>query len=424
MIVDNTIPAAPGTPITSASPTSAAPVVAWPASASPDVAGYDVYRAGQRVATGLAGTIYSDQLAGDGSQDGAYAYTVSAVDRAGNESPQSAPVAVIYDRTAPAPPASVTAAASPAGAITLSWSAGSDPTAGGVSSGVAAYVLRRSTGEQVCAVAAAVTTCTDGVRPAGTYTYGVYAVDAAGNVSRTGTTASVTVARPAGKDTTPPARAGHVDAEVHGTKAALSWQNPKDRDFDHVVVVANAKHRPRTVKDGSRLYSGKADSVAASGTPGTKLFLAVYAYDRNGNVSAPVYVSATFAPSALLPANGSTAGGSPALSWRGVARASYYNVQVFQGKKRVAVGWPHGTSFRLPAGKLQGQDLHLVRVAGPSAPSRRRTTVPRWGTRASRTPAESVGPSQGERPRGQVHETPRGPLPAPSLPGASRKRRP
>ena len=119
-----------------------------------------------------------------------------------------------------------------------------------------------------------------------------------------------------------------------------------------MVVVANAKHRPKSVKDGSRLYSGKADSVAATGAPGTRLFLAVYAYDRSGNASAPVYVTATFAPSALLPANGSSAGGSPALSWRGVGRATYYNVQVFLGKKRVAVGWPKGTSFRVPGGKL------------------------------------------------------------------------
>jgi fibronectin type 3 domain-containing protein len=354
VIVDNTVPSAPGTPITSASPTSAAPVIAWPASASPDVAGYDVYRAGQRVATGLTGTVYSDQLAADGSQDGAYAYTVSAVDRGGNESAQSAPVAVIYDRTAPAAPASVTATASPVGAITVSWSSASDPTAGGVSSGVAGYVLRRSTGEQVCTPAATVTTCTDGTRPAGTYTYAVYALDAAGNLSAAPGTATVTVSKAAGKgkDTTPPARAAKVDADVRGTTASVSWQNPKDRDFDHVVVVANAKHRPKTVKDGARLYSGKADSVAANGAPGTKLFLAVYAYDRSGNVSAPVYVTATFAPSALLPANGSSAGGSPALSWRGVARATYYNVQVFLGKKRVAVGWPKGTSFRVPGGKL------------------------------------------------------------------------
>jgi hypothetical protein len=117
--------------------------------------------------------------------------------------------------------------------------------------------------------------------------------------------------------------------------------------------VLNRTHRPRTVKDGSRLYRGKAHSVAVSGQPGTRLFVAVYAYDRSGNVSAPVYVSATFAPSALLPATGSTVGGTPQLTWRAVPRATYYNVQVFQGKTRVAVGWPHGTSFRVPAGKLR-----------------------------------------------------------------------
>jgi hypothetical protein len=234
----------------------------------------------------------------------------------------------------------------------VSWSAGTDPTVNGVSSGLARYVVRRSTGEQLCTVVAAVGTCTDAIRRAGRHAYAVYAVDLAGNRSRTGATVSVGVARPAGKDTTPPARAAHLHAAVHGRSVALSWQNPKDRDFDHVVVVANAKHRPRTVKDGSRLYTGKGGSVAASGAPGTRLFVAVYAYDRSGNVSGAVQVTAALTPSALLPADGSTAGGSPTLSWHPVARATYYNVQVFQGRTRVAVGWPHGTSFQVPGGTL------------------------------------------------------------------------
>jgi hypothetical protein len=354
VVVDNGIPAAPGAPVAQASPTSAAPSIAWPASASPDVAGYDVYRAGQRVATGVTGTSYSDALAADGSQDGAYAYTVSAVDQAGNESSQSAPVAVIYDRTRPSAPGSLTATAAASGTVTLSWPAGTDPTAGSVSSGLAGYVLRRSTGEQVCAVAATVLTCSDtGRTPGATYAYTVLALDAAGNLSVTGAAATVTVPKAPGRDATAPARPAAVDAEVHGSKATVTWKNPKDRDFDHVVVVANAKHRPRSAGDGTRVYSGRATSAPVTGTPGTTVFVAIFAYDKTGNASAPSYASASFARSALLPANGSAIGGSPQLSWRGVARATYYNVQVFQGRKRVAVGWPHGTSFRVPAGKLR-----------------------------------------------------------------------
>ncbi len=424
VIVDNTIPAGPGTPIASASPTSAAPVIVWPASASSDVAGYDVYRAGQRVASGLAGTIYSDQLAGDGSQDGAYAYTVSAVDRAGNESPPSAPVAVIYDRTAPAPPASATATAAPAGTVTVSWSAGSDPASGGVSSGLVGYVLRRSTGEQVCVVAAGTTTCTDGIRPAGSYAYAVYAVDAAGNVSSTGTTASVTVARPAGKDTTPPAPAARVDAAVHGTKAALSWQNPKDRDFDHVVVVANAKHRPKTVKDGSRLYSGKADGVAASGAPGTRLFVAVYAYDRSGNVSPPVYVTATFAAE--------RAAARERQHGRRLAAAELARRRQGDLLQRAGLPGEEARGRRLaarhrvldPRGQArEGQDLHLVRVArlrGPEGGALRRPGGPRelhvHRLRASARPRLSGRAAMSTRRRAA-----RSPF---SLAGPSRKRRP
>jgi hypothetical protein len=324
-------------------------MIAWPANQGADVAGYDVYRGGQRVATDLAAAIFGDSL----TQDGAYAYTVSAVDRAGNESPQSAPVAVIYDRTPPSAPASLTATASPSGAVTLAWSAGTDPTAGGVSSGVAAYQVSRSTGEVVCRLPATVTTCTDsGLTPGSTVTYSVTAGDAAGNRSP-GATASATVPKPSTTDSTPPARPAGLDAAVHGGSVELTWSRPRDKDFDHVVLVGNTARRPRSATDGKRLYSGRATSADAGGAPGTKLHVALFAYDKAGNVSAPAYADASFAPSALVPAPGSELGGSPHLSWRRVARATYYNVQVFLGKKRVAVGWPKGTSFSVPGSKLR-----------------------------------------------------------------------
>jgi hypothetical protein len=62
-----------------------------------------------------------------------------------------------------------------------------------------------------------------------------------------------------------------------------------------------------------------------------------------------------FAPSLLQPLKGTVVNSSPKLSWKGVKGAAYYNVQVFQkvGRKRIAIAWPHGTSYRVPLAKLK-----------------------------------------------------------------------
>jgi hypothetical protein len=54
------------------------------------------------------------------------------------------------------------------------------------------------------------------------------------------------------------------------------------------------------------------------------------------------------ASSALLaPAAGARVMGAPLLVWRPVARASYYNVQLFRGKTKVLSAWPTRARFRL-----------------------------------------------------------------------------
>jgi hypothetical protein len=56
----------------------------------------------------------------------------------------------------------------------------------------------------------------------------------------------------------------------------------------------------------------------------------------------------TKASSALLaPRAGARVTGAPLLVWRPVARASYYNVQLFRGKTKVLSAWPTRARFRL-----------------------------------------------------------------------------
>ncbi len=107
---------------------------------------YNVYRDGALLGTALT-TSYTETSAS--YPDGAYSYAVSAVDKAGNEGPQTTPKVVVYDTTAPVAPATPTTSA-PVTKVkpAISWTATTDP--GG--SGVASYTVYRD-GVQIAAAA-------------------------------------------------------------------------------------------------------------------------------------------------------------------------------------------------------------------------------------------------------------------------------
>src|SRR5262249_29421745 len=113
IVVDRTAPAAP-VARAAVSPTAAAPALEWdPVPGAPSSV---VRRDGARLGT-TATSAYADAAAPEGE----LAYTVAAVDAAGNASPASAAVAVVVDRTAPDAPGGVTAT-SPARKPLVRWS--------------------------------------------------------------------------------------------------------------------------------------------------------------------------------------------------------------------------------------------------------------------------------------------------------------
>jgi len=212
-----------------------------------------------------------------------------------------------------------------------------------------------ATGDPVCAVAANVTTCTDAVRTIGQQlSYAVFARDAAGNVS-TGRTATITVGTTAKvPDRTPPGKVLKLRVSVKASRGTVTWARPKAADFDHVQVVVNAKRKPRSATDGTRVYRGKATKAVFIGKAGTTSHVAVFAYDHAGNRSPGAFVDARFPRANLEPLAGTAVTGAPRLSWKPVKGASYYNVQVFRivGRKRVAISWPRTTSYTIPRSKL------------------------------------------------------------------------
>jgi hypothetical protein len=134
----------------------------------------------------------------------------------------------------------------------------------------------------------------------------------------------------------------------------LRWVNPAASDLARVIVILNRKHAPRSAADGSLVYSGLRTSAAVKLLPGASGYVALYAYDRSGNVSRPARGTVSLASLIpLRPITGSRVAAAPRLTWPGAVGTAYYNVQVFLNGKRIVVGWPSGPSYRLPARLLE-----------------------------------------------------------------------
>ena len=227
---------APRTASTAATPTSAAPVLNWPAPArSPSTTTTSTATGCSLGSTPGAGTTYTDATATEGTHD----YAVLARDAAPTRACSPRSFKVVFDR-----PRRRAAAPRPrrcwrADQVNLAWPAASDAL-----SGVAGYVVRRASGgtppaaadggTAVCAPAAP--GCTDASAATGTWSYAVFARDAAGNVALIGTVANVVVV-----DKTPP---------LAPTKLTVTRAEGQDEGDEHHVHAAlgqadGGRPRPR-----------------------------------------------------------------------------------------------------------------------------------------------------------------------------------
>jgi hypothetical protein len=155
-------------------------------------------------------------------------------------------------------------------------------------------------------------------------------------------------------DHTPPARPLAFRSTVAGRFVHLSWRNPADADFAKVFVVLNARRLPTRPADGKKVYAGTAQSITWKASLGAKLNFAIYAYDQAGNISPASTKSLKLAiPSKLVPAAGTAVAAEDLLRWVPVKLATYYNVQVFQGTKRILSVWPRKATLPLPGSKLK-----------------------------------------------------------------------
>ncbi len=230
---DTTAPTPPNT-LTATAASATQINLSWTASTdNVGVTGYRVERCQGASCTTFAqiatptATSYSDTGL---TASTSYSYRVRATDAAGNlssySSTASATTQSSADTVAPTAPGSLTATATSATQINLSWTASTDNV------GVTGYQVERCQGAS-CTTFAQIATPTatsysdTGLTASTSYSYRVRATDAAGNLSSYSNTASATT--PTGGDTTPPSAPTGLTATAAGSSQInLTWTAATD----------------------------------------------------------------------------------------------------------------------------------------------------------------------------------------------------
>jgi hypothetical protein len=161
-------------------------------------------------------------------------------------------------------------------------------------------------------------------------------------------------------DATPPALAA-VTATPADAGARLAWQAAGAAKVTVMRSRAGARGAQAEV-----VYDGTGDGFTDTGLKnGTRYTYLVQALDAAGNTATG---SATVTPTAeastkhlLSPGAGSSLGRPPLLRWRKIARARYYNVQLFRNGKKILSAWPTKPHYQLRSRwRYRGQRHRLV----------------------------------------------------------------
>lgn len=203
------------------------------------------------------------------------------------------------DRKAPTAPTNLTVTATTAYSVSLAWGASTD------NSGSFSYrVINKGLGDSAVVPGTQTTfTWPSKLYPLQTYSFYVYAVDAAGNWSKPSNTVSATLTR----DTTPPMAPQVLVTDKGPTHLSLAWTTQDDDPRPTYLIVMN----------GNVLSSGSSDPsiIVAPLPPETTYTFTVQACDSGGNWS-PVSETLTATTEPSDP-NDTTPPTTPAGLWGG-----------------------------------------------------------------------------------------------------------
>ena len=171
---------------------------------------------------------------------------------------------------------------------------------------------------------------------------------------------------PLNYDATPPVVTSII-AAGGDRSVSLSWQTTSDAVFAEVWRTPGVEGQSR-----SRVYDGTGTSfVDLRVDNGVRYEYELDVRDAAGNVRPQTVIGLPAAPQtivqsappapppavvlrtapSILPAPGTVlrAGASPLLQWPRAERASYYNVQLFRGGRKILTAWPKRAQYRLKA---------------------------------------------------------------------------
>jgi hypothetical protein len=142
-------------------------------------------------------------------------------------------------------------------------------------------------------------------------------------------------------DSTAP-RLQDVEVAPAGNEVTLTWKQPADTTS---VAVTRTPGRKGTAP--TEIYKGRAPRVHDSGLKaGVAYRYRLTSLDEAGNQSVAQVTAKLRA--LYAPAAGKKAHAGTVLRWNADKTATYYNLQLFRGGKKIMSTWPVATNFRLP----------------------------------------------------------------------------
>jgi hypothetical protein len=152
------------------------------------------------------------------------------------------------------------------------------------------------------------------------------------------------------KPTRPVIKARRTSAGI-----AVSWTAQGD------VVRAEVRRSPGGKgKKPAVVFAGKGlRLVDRKARAPSRYWYEVRVYDQAGNVAAKT-LAVEPSSGILLPAGGAVVKRAPLVRWVPVAKARFYNVQLWQGRKKLLTTWPSETQLRLgETWKFDGRTLRF-----------------------------------------------------------------
>ncbi|MEA5113120.1 MAG: CARDB domain-containing protein [Geobacteraceae bacterium] len=283
MNIDRTPPAAPVL-TGKATGTRAGASLNWTRNGESDLAGYNLYRNNVKLNPSVLGdVVYQDE----GLAEGAYEYSVKAIDKAGNESTQSNTVKIAIDRTGPSVRISTPADGSRVGnQLEIRGTAYSSDDFReyrvAIGRGVAPTtwtVIRTSPLSVSFGTLASWDTFP--LQNGESYVVRLEAEDLSGNVATTRSTVTI--------DNSPPARPALLAANPSGASVSLSWQANSEPDLAGYLLYRNGQlaNFSGVVVGNLKPYLLTGASYVNSALPDGRHVYYLVAVDQAGNLSEP-----------------------------------------------------------------------------------------------------------------------------------------